>query len=374
MQDTAPQPALEQRVTLITDWLRLDQADGVGCRSAHALLAVFGTPGAILRAGPAALSSHVTAAQARALCAPDTPELATLIAATLAWLADPGHHLVTFHDPLYPPALAEIADPPLLLYVSGRIDLLAQPLVAVVGSRNASVQGRVDAESFAAALSGAGLCVVSGLALGIDTAAHEGALRGAGSTIAVVGTGLDRVYPARNRALAHRIAGHGCIVSEYALGTPPLAANFPRRNRIISGLAAGVLVVEAAAQSGSLITAQMAAEQGREVFALPGSIHSALTKGCHRLIREGAQLVETVDDVLAAMRVSPLARLTPVDDAAPHEDTALLGALGHEPVALDELLARLTIDPGALGARLLDLELAGFVTQLPGGRVQRIWR
>jgi len=374
VQDTAPQPALEQRATLITDWLRLDQADGVGCRSAHALLAVFGTPGAILRAGPAALSSHVTPAQARALCAPVRPELATLIAATLAWLAEPGHHLVTFHDPLYPPALAEIADPPLLLYVSGRIDLLAQPLVAVVGSRNASVQGRVDAESFAAALSGAGLCVVSGLALGIDTAAHEGALRGAGSTIAVVGTGLDRVYPARNRALAHRIAGHGCIVSEYALGTPPLAANFPRRNRIISGLAAGVLVVEAAAQSGSLITAQMAAEQGREVFALPGSIHSALTKGCHRLIREGAQLVETVDDVLAAMRVSPLARLTPVDDAAPHEDTALLGALGHEPVALDELLARLTIDPGALGARLLDLELAGFVTQLPGGRVQRIWR
>ncbi|MEW7848949.1 DNA-processing protein DprA [Massilia aurea] len=374
MQDTAPQPTPEQRASLITDWLRLDQAAGVGCRSAHALLAVFGTPGAILRAGPAALNSHVTPTQARALCAPVTPELATLIAATLAWLAEPGHHLVTFHDPHYPSALAEIADPPLLLYVSGRIDLLAQPLVAVVGSRNASVQGRVDAESFAAALSGAGLCVVSGLALGIDTAAHEGALRGAGSTIAVVGTGLDRVYPARNRALAHRIAGHGCIVSEYALGTPPLAANFPRRNRIISGLAAGVLVVEAAAQSGSLITAQMAAEQGREVFALPGSIHSALTKGCHRLIREGAQLVETVDDVLAAMRVSPLARLTHVADAAPHEDTALLGALGHEPVALDELLARLTIDAGALGARLLDLELAGFVTQLPGGRVQRIWR
>lgn len=378
MQATDPRPTPDQHATPIADWLRLEQADGVGCRSVHALLSVFGSPGAILRAGPAALGAHVTPAQARAICAPVTPALAALIDTTLAWLTAPDHHLVTFHDPRYPPALAQIPDPPLLLYVSGRLDLLTQPLVAVVGSRNASVQGRLDAESFAAALSGAGLCVVSGLALGIDTAAHEGALRGAGSTIAVVGTGLDRVYPARNRALAHRIAEQGCIVSEYALGTPPLGANFPRRNRIISGLAAGVLVIEAAAQSGSLITAQMAAEQGRDVFALPGSIHSALTKGCHRLIREGAQLVETVDEVLTAMRVSPLVRLQEGADAAAapaaHDDAILLGALGHEPVALDELLARLALDPGVLGARLLDLELAGFVTRLPGGQVQRIWR
>ncbi|MBB6135922.1 DNA processing protein [Massilia aurea] len=376
MQATDPRPTPDQHATPIADWLRLEQAAGVGRRSVHALLAVFGTPGAILRAGPQALGAHVTPAQARAICAPVTPALAALIDATLAWLAAPDHHLVTCHDPRYPPALAEIPDPPLLLYVSGRVELLAQPMVAVVGSRNASVQGRVDAESFAAALSGAGLCVVSGLALGIDTAAHEGALRGIGSTIAVVGTGLDRVYPARNRELAHRIAAQGCIVSEYPLGMPPLAANFPRRNRIISGLAAGVLVIEAAAQSGSLITAQLAAEQGREVFALPGSIHSALTKGCHRLIREGAQLVETVDDVLMAMRVSPLAGLPQVDAAAPasDDDAILLDALGHEPVALDELLARLALDPGMLGARLLELELAGVVTRLPGGRVQRIWR
>ena len=376
MQATDPRPTPDQHATPIADWLRLEQADGVGRRSVHALLAVFGTPGAILRAGPTALGAHVTPAQARAICAPVTPALAALIDATLAWLAAPDHHLVTCHDPHYPPALVEIPDPPLLLYVSGRVELLAQPLIAVVGSRNASVQGRVDAESFAAALSGAGLCVVSGLALGIDTAAHEGALRGIGSTIAVVGTGLDRVYPARNRALAHRIAAQGCLVSEYPLGMPPLAANFPRRNRIISGLAAGVLVIEAAAQSGSLITAQLAAEQGREVFALPGSIHSALTKGCHRLIREGAQLVETVDDVLMAMRLSPLAGLPQVDAAAPasEDDAILLDALGHEPVALDELLARLVIDPGALGARLLELELAGLVTRLPGGRMQRIWR
>lgn len=377
MHDTEPQAFAAERATLIADWLRLEQADGVGCRSAHALLSVFGSPGAIFAARQAALASHVSSGQAQALCAPVTPALTALVAGTQAWLAQPGHHLLTFHDPLYPAALAEIPDPPLLLYVAGRIEMLARPLVAVVGSRNASVQGRLDAESFSAGLSDAGLCVVSGLALGIDTAAHEGALRGPGSTIAVVGTGLDRVYPARNRALAHRIAEHGCIVSEYALGTPPLAANFPRRNRVISGLAAGVLVIEAAAQSGSLITAQMAAEQGREVFALPGSIHSALAKGCHRLIRDGAQLVETVDEVLLAMRVSPLASLTQIKENAsktPCEaDAGLLDALGHEPVALDELLLRLGGDTSELGSRLLDLELAGMIAQLPGGRVQRIW-
>lgn len=380
MQATETHPIAE-RTTTIADWLRLEQADGVGCRSAHALLSAFGSPGAIFRAGPAALAAHVSASQARALCAPITPALAALVETTLAWLAQPGHHLLTFGDPRYPVSLAEIPDPPLLLYAAGRIEMLARPLVAVVGSRNASVQGKLDAESFAAALSGAGLCVVSGLALGIDTAAHEGALRGPGATIAVVGTGLDRVYPARNRQLAHRIAEHGCLLSEYALGTPPLAANFPRRNRVISGLAAGVLVIEAAAQSGSLITAQMAAEQGREVFALPGSIHSALAKGCHRLIRDGAQLVETVDEVLLAMQVSPLAAIpqecNQKRDAGPgdttEEDAELLAALGHEPVTLDDLLARLGADAGELGGRLLGLELAGLVAQLPGGRVQRIW-
>ena len=384
MQDTDPNPIAVARADRITDWLRLEQASGVGCRSAHALLSAFGSPGAIFRATPGALSAHVSTSQAQALRTPVTPALSSLVASTLAWLDQAGHHLITFHDPLYPAALAEIPDPPLLLYVAGRIELLARPLVAVVGSRNASVQGRLDAESFAAALSGAGLCVVSGLALGIDSAAHEGALRGSGSTIAVVGTGLDRVYPARNRALAHRIAEHGCIVSEYALGTPPLAANFPRRNRVISGLAAGVLVIEAAAQSGSLITAQMAAEQGREVFAVPGSIHSALAKGCHRLIRDGAQLVETVDEVLMAMQVSPLVAIanahaaersvTMEAEAEADADADLLGALGHEPVALDDLLARLGTHAGELGTRLLELELAGLVAQLPGGRVQRIWR
>ena len=386
MQDTDPHPLTAERAAVITDWLRLDQASGVGRNSARLLLSVFGSPGAIVRAGPDALAPHVTPAQAQALCAVPTPALSSLMDATLAWLAVPGHHLVHLHDPRYPPALAEIPDPPLLLYALGRLALLTAPLIAVVGSRNASVQGRLDAATFSTALAQAGLCEVSGLALGIDTAAHEAALCGPGATVAVVGTGLDRVYPARNRALAHRIAQHGCIVSEYALGTPPLASNFPRRNRIISGLAAGVLVIEAAAESGSLITARMAAEQGREVFALPGSIHSALAKGCHRLIRDGAQLVETVDEVLLAMQVSPLVGLAARDacaagtagPAATDDEHAaadpLLAALGHEPVAMDDLLARLGLDAGALGGRLLDLELAGVIAQLPGGRVQRIWR
>ena len=377
MQDTAPHIVTSPPdFRAIADWIRLEGTASVGCRTGRLLLDVFGSPAAIFRASHAALAAHVPAAQAAALCAPVSSELARQIELTLAWLSGANRHLLTLHDTDYPQSLRHIPDPPLLLYLHGQRALLSSPMIAVVGSRNASTQGRANAAGFAESLSHAGLCVVSGMALGIDTAAHEGALRGPGSTIAVIGTGADRVYPARNRPLAHRIADEGCILSEYTLGTPPVAGNFPRRNRIISGMAAGVLVIEAAAQSGSLITAQMAAEQGREVFALPGSIHSALTKGCHRLIREGAQLVETVDEVLTAMRVSPLAALpqAAVSHVPGHDDAVLLGALGHEPVALDELLTRLALDPGMLGARLLELELAGLVTRLPGGRVQRIWR
>nr|WP_212761007.1 DNA-processing protein DprA [Telluria aromaticivorans] len=350
----------------------MEQASGVGCRTAHLLLGAFGSPGAILRAGYAALAAQVPAATAAALCAPISPELAQLLDVTANWLAQPQHHILTLHDAGYPALLRHIPDPPLLLYIKGRRELLDAPMVAVVGSRNASTQGRANAEGFSRALSEAGLCVVSGLALGIDTAAHEGALRGAASTIAVIGTGIDRVYPARNRALAHRIAEEGCIVSEYALGTPPVAGNFPRRNRIISGMTAGVLVIEAAAQSGSLITAQLAAEQGRDVFALPGSIHSALAKGCHQLIREGARLVETVDEVLEAMHLSPLARQPA--HAAPAGNEALLDALGHDPVEPDELLACMDGDAAMLAGELLALELAGLVERLPGGRVQRVVR
>ena len=380
MQDTDPIPAsrIEQHSTQVSDWLRLDGARGVGLRTAHLLLTAFGSPRAIFEAGHAALAGHVGPALARSLCAPPSSTTRELIDATLAWLQSPSHHVLALGDAAYPQALANIPDPPLLLYIQGRIDLLERPALAIVGSRNATVQGKANAGAFATALSNAGVCVVSGLALGIDAAAHEGGLRGAGSTIAVVGTGADLFYPARNRALAERIANEGCIVSEYALGTPPTSGNFPRRNRIISGLSIGVLVIEAAAQSGSLITARVAAEQGREVYALPGSIHAPLAKGCHKLIRDGARLVETVDEVLEAMQVSPLASVASANATATNtlptetDCTDLLAQLGHEAVAVDDLLERLGTSIGQLSMGLLALEMAGMIERLPGGKVQRI--
>lgn len=389
-----PIPAAAPSVSLppetLAAWLRLERTPGIGPRSAHTLLAAFGSPQAVFEAGHTALAAHVSAAQARALCQPPSDETRRLLDATLDWLRHPGRAVLAPGAPGYPELLANIPDPPLLLYIKGRAGLLARPALAIVGSRNASTQGKANAEAFAQALSSAGVCIVSGLALGIDAAAHEGALRAHGGTVAVIGTGADLVYPSRNARLHDRIAEAGCIVSEYPLGTPPLPGNFPKRNRIISGLAAGVLVVEAAAQSGSLITARQAAEQGREVFAIPGSIHAALAKGCHVLIREGAKLVDTADDVLAALAASPLTRFgTPAAPASappvsmPHAaaehdgDAALLAALGHDPVEPDHLLAVLAVLDGgaaALSGRLLMLELAGLVERLPGGRVQRVVR
>lgn len=371
MQDTDPHTTASS--AHLADWLRLDQASGVGCRTANALLAAFGSPQAIFAAGAQALGACVEPAQARALLAPDSDDFTQLLAATRDWLRRPGHHLITRHDPRYPALLAQIPDPPLMLYAIGELSLLARPGLAIVGSRNASVQGKANAEAFARALSDGGLAIVSGLAAGIDASAHVGALCGAGSTIAVVGTGLDRVYPARHRELAQRIAQQGCIVSEYALGTPPLAGNFPRRNRIISGVSAGVLVVEAAAESGSLITAGMANEQGREVFALPGSIHSALSKGCHKLIRDGAQLVETASEVLQAIHLSPLARPAPVlpDDVA---RDGLLARIGFDPVCFDALAGDSGEQAASLNSQLLLLELAGHVERLPGNMIQRVVR
>jgi DNA processing protein len=372
VQDTDPIPA--SRATLLTDWLRLEGARGVGLRTAQLLLKAFGSPRAIFEAGHASLAAQVGPSLARTLCAPPSRQTLELIDTTLAWMEAPAHHVLALGDAAYPQALANIPDPPLLLYIRGRIDLLARPALAIVGSRNATLQGKANAAAFAGALSSAGVCVVSGLALGIDAAAHEGALRDAGSTIAVVGTGADLFYPARNRALAERIANAGCIVSEYALGTPPNSGNFPRRNRIISGLSCGVLVVEAAAQSGSLITARVAAEQGREVFALPGSIHAPLAKGCHQLIRDGARLVETVNEILEAMQVSPLATAPSASNILPTETdcTDLLDQLGHEPIDVDDLLERLDSNIGELSMGLLALEMAGMIERLPGGKVQRI--
>jgi DNA processing protein len=367
----------------IAAWLRLERASGIGPRTGLKLLQAFGGIEAIADAGIDRLAAHLGQAQARALCAPPSEETQRLVEATLRWRERPGHRVLALGEPGYPELLANIPDPPLLLYIKGRAEFLAAPMLAVVGSRNASLQGRTNAQAFAEALSEAGLCIVSGLALGIDAAAHEGALRGSGSTVAVIGTGPDLVYPARNRALCERIAVEGCIVSEYPVGTPPLPGNFPKRNRIISGLAAGVLVVEAAAQSGSLITARQAAEQGREVFAIPGSIHASLAKGCHILIREGAKLVDTAADVLEAMAWSPLVRsvagTAPVRapgcvpiDAIPDGSAALLAALGHDPVEPDILLASLGMSPALLSSQLLALELAGLLERQPGGRVQRV--
>jgi len=384
-------PAAPMSDARLAAWLRLERASGIGPRTGLKLIEAFGSVDAVFAAGQAALAAHVNPAQARALLAPAPAGFERLAEATLRWRERPGHRVLALGEPGYPELLAHIPDPPLLLYIKGRVELLASPMLAVVGSRNASAQGKANALAFAGSLSGAGLCIVSGLALGIDAAAHEGALKGPGSTVAVIGTGPDLVYPARNRALCERIGVEGCIVSEYPVGTPPLPGNFPKRNRIISGLAAGVLVVEAAAQSGSLITARQAAEQGRDVFAIPGSIHAALAKGCHLLIREGAKLVDTAADVLEAMAMSPLARRPPppaarcagpcdapgaapkaAPKAAPAGSEALLAALGHDPVEPDILLASLGIGPALLSSQLLALELAGMVERQPGGRVQRV--
>lgn len=363
----------------IAAWLRLERTPGIGPRTASKLLDAFGCAEGILDAGRDELAALIGPAQLRSLKAPASSDTEQLIEATLRWRAQPGHHVLALGEPGYPALLAHIPDPPLLLYIKGRVELLHAPMLAMVGSRNASVQGRANALAFAEALSGAGLCIVSGLALGIDAASHEGALKGGGSTVAVVGTGPDLVYPARNRALCERIAAQGCVLSEYPVGTRPLPGNFPKRNRIISGLAAGVLVVEAAAQSGSLITARQAAEQGRDVFAIPGSIHAALAKGCHILIREGAKLVDTAADILEAMAWSPLVRAPASaaaakrpDEAVPDGSAALLAALGHDPVEPDMLIASMNISPALLSSQLLALELAGLLERRPGGRVQRV--
>ncbi len=307
---------------------------------------------------------------------------AVLFDTTQAWLAaDPvRRHVLTLGDPAYPPALLETADPPLLLYAQGRIDLLTSPSIAIVGSRHATPGGLDNARAFANHLSRAGMVIVSGLALGIDGAAHEGALDGAGTgggTIAVVGTGLDRVYPKRHHALAHRISEEaGLMLSEFALGSMPLPSHFPRRNRVIAGLTLGTLVVEAAVQSGSLITARLAVECGREVFAIPGSIHSPQSRGCHRLIKDGAKLVETADDIVQELHLPPPARSVArasatTEGGSTSRPDPLLAALGHDPVTLDALSARLGWPTAELQARLLEMELDGRLARLPGGLFQR---
>lgn len=364
----------------LADWLRLALAPGVGRESARKLLTAFGLPANIFCASHASIRIITSSRIASALLQAPNAELLSQIEKTQEWASQPGNFIFTLAEPNYPAALLEIPDPPLMLYAKGRPELLYRRAIAIVGSRNATTQGYCDAEKFAEALSHAGLTIVSGLAGGIDTAAHHGGLRGAGSTVAVIGTGADIVYPAKNRALAHKIAENGCIISEYPLGMPAIANNFPRRNRIISGLSQGVLVVEAALQSGSLITARTAAEQGRDVFAIPGSIHSPLAKGCHQLIKQGAKLVETAQDVLEEFSLGaasePQAALELMEGAAPGEaataEQNLLTLIGYSPCAPDTLAERSQTDAAQLAGLLLNLELDGMIERLPDGRYQRI--
>ncbi len=380
----------------LRSWLRLELTSGVGNVTARSLLQHFGLPNSIFEATESELRVCVTERQAEALL--QVPQgLDELVDLTRHWLqaAPDQRRVLTLGDDDYPLALLDTEDPPLMLYAMGQVQDLAsgfarcaQRGVAVVGSRNPTPQGIQNARQFSAALGQAGLTVVSGLALGIDGAAHEGALEGSFkdelATIAVVGTGLDRVYPKAHLDLAHRIAARGVLLSEYPLGTPPLSANFPKRNRIISGLCKGTLVVEAALKSGSLITARMAVEQGKEVFAIPGSIHSTQARGCHALIKQGAKLVESAQDILDELNLmtdarAPSTSTNGTGEVSPSAATSLsslenglLDALGFEPTSLDVLQNRSGMDTATLQALLMGLELSGFVARLPGSKFQRL--
>ena len=392
---------------------------GVGNQHARKLLTAFGLPQAIFAQPQLALRQVVSAAMVRALqTVPENFELQ--LKTTRDWLeagtvnpttGQNNRFFLTLADTRYPSSLLNIEDPPLVLYLQGQVDLISQldhqnietkgksrykhakDGIAMVGSRNPTPQGLATAHAFAQSFTQAGLVVVSGLALGIDGAAHEGALEGFlgnqqegddGCTIAVIGTGLDRVYPSKHLALAHRIVQHGLMVSEFPLGTPPLPANFPKRNRIISALSLGTLVVEAAVKSGSLITARLASEQGKEVFAIPGSIHSTQSRGCHALLKQGAKLVESAQDVLEELRLQLTPPLVPpskllsakndtsTQQAETVEPDDLVKSLGYDPVSLDALVARTGWNAASLQVRLMELELDGQVARLPGGLYQRV--
>lgn len=364
----------------LSAWLTLCRAPGVGGVAAQKLLDTFGSADAAVAASKAALrGAGLTTAQASAIKTPDVDG----IDADLQWLAQPQRHLLTLADDAYPELLRAIAQPPPVLFCQGDPELLRLPQLAIVGSRTATPQGLENAQAFAAELARRGFVITSGLALGIDGAAHRGALQADAYTIAICATGLDRVYPARHKALAHQICERGVLVSEFPIGVPALAENFPRRNRIISGLALGTLVVEAAHGSGSLITARYALEQSREVFAIPGSIHNPQARGCHALIRQGAKLVETVNDIFEELGplLGPLLRSAApaldaaisVPSAAPDPAAAaVLAALGDELLDLDQLLARSGQDIAALQVTLTQLELDGRIAVAPGGRYQRL--
>lgn len=370
-----------QDISEKTLWISLSTVHGLGAQTFCLLLKTFGNPANIYAATTKQLKEVVSDKIASAI-GQGVNEQA--IAEASQWLSHANNHLVTLADPHYPKALLEIADPPPFLYAKGNLTLLNQASIAIVGSRSASVQGEKNAEAFAHDLCGYAICIVSGLALGIDAAAHRGALKANGATIAVVGTGLDIVYPAKHRDLAHQIVERGLIISEFSLGTPSKPQNFPKRNRIISGLSLGCLVVEANLQSGSQITARMAAEQGREVFAIPGSIHSPMSKGCHQLIKQGAKLVDCLQDIVEDLGLSNLAlNNTTLNHVASTNDvsnasnkpssaeSSLLFIMGFEPITLENLVRLSHLTVSEVSSMLMLLELEGRVASLAGGQYQK---
>ena len=354
----------------LESWIRLSSIPGLSSTSQRKLLSAFGSPDAALRASAGSVSSLLGQ---RAVEAWRGGADADAVARAMDWLESPGNTLLTLADTTYPQALITTPDPPPVLYAKGRLNLLSRSALSIVGARSATPSGIRDAEALAEALGNTGLTIVSGLAIGIDAAAHRGGLRTEASSIAVVATGLDKVYPARNKRLAHELAEHGLLLSEFALGTPPLPANFPRRNRVISGLSKGTLVVEAALHSGSLITARQALDQGREVFAIPGSIHSPLSKGCHWLIKQGAKLVESAGDVLEELGISS----TQAPSSAPGLSLSgvqlqLVEAMGFAPIDIDTLCERTQLPIETISTLLLNLELDGHISRVPGGLFQRL--
>jgi len=376
----------------LSSWLTLVRAPGLHAAGLRPLLDRFASADAVLAASATALRASGARPALVEWLQQRRGQNDPAIDAELRWLEHDAHHFVPLGSDDYPPLLAEVSDAPIGLFVRGDPAALSLPQLAIVGSRNPTAGGRDNATSFAAHLARSGLAITSGLAIGIDAAAHHGALAADGITVAVCGTGLDIDYPSANSALAAAIAKRGALVSEFPLGTPALQANFPRRNRIISGLALGTLVVEAAVRSGSLITARLAAEQGREVFAMPGSIHNPLARGCHQLIRQGAKLVETSDDIFTELRalagaLSPVLQAAVPDErnhgaaapgspagAAPVLDKAyeiLLDALGFEPAGVDTLVERTGLAADEVASMLLILELDGKLESRPGGRYVR---
>jgi DNA processing protein len=361
-------------------WILLAQKPGVGPRTLGELLERFGDPSRILAADAGALAAAgVRSSVIRGLMGRDE----TAVETTLRWAEQDGAYILTWDDPRYPHLLRELPDAPCVLYVRGNPAVLSDPQIAIVGTRNPTPGGRETTLAFARQLTASGLTVTSGLALGVDGAAHEGALQ-AGHTVAVLGTGADRVYPAMHRDLARRIAAQGALVTELPPGSPPRGSNFPRRNRIISGLSLGTLVTEATLGSGSLITARYATEQGREVFAVPGSIHNPMARGCHALIRNGAKLVETAQDIVEELAPQLRSLLTDPGSAPAGAGEGaiagrrldadyqqLLDAMGHDPVSTDELIRRVGLSAHAVASMLLLLELEGYVSSHPGGRYCR---